>query len=280
MTLTFLGTRGYIDARTRRHRMHSALLLAHRGARVMLDCGEDWHGRLGRLRLDAVVVTHAHPDHAGGLRQGSPCPVFATAETWRGMARFAIARGDRRVIAPRRGRRIAGIGFEAFPVIHSIRAPAVGYRISAGGVRLFYVPDVLRIPDRAAALRGAALYIGDGASIVRPIVRGRGRTRFGHAPVRAQLAWCRAEGLRHALFTHCGSRVVAGGARSEATIRLLGRACGVEAAVAHDGMVVTADPPARRAPAKPRAPFSRDCDARPWGVRDGGGTRLADERNA
>ena len=261
MRLTFLGTRGYIDARTRRHRMHSALLVAHRGARVVVDCGEDWSGRLGRLRPDAVVLTHAHPDHVGGLRHGSPCPVFATVEAWRGMARFAIARSDRRVIEPRRRRRIAGIAFEAFPVIHSIRAPAVGYRIGAGGVRLFYVPDVLRIPDRMAALGGAALYIGDGASIVRPIARRRGGTRFGHAPVRAQLAWCRAEGLGHAIFTHCGSQIVAGGARSEARITLLGRACGVEAAVAHDGMVITVD--RLRTLAKRRPPDSRDCDARP-----------------
>jgi glyoxylase-like metal-dependent hydrolase (beta-lactamase superfamily II) len=68
MTLTFLGTRGYIDARTRRHRMHTALLVTRRRRRVMIDCGEDWAPRVGRLRPQAILVTHAHPDHTGGLR--------------------------------------------------------------------------------------------------------------------------------------------------------------------------------------------------------------------
>jgi len=39
VNLTFLGTRGEIEARTRRHRMHTSLLVSHRGARVMIDCG-------------------------------------------------------------------------------------------------------------------------------------------------------------------------------------------------------------------------------------------------
>lgn len=48
----------------------------------MLDCGADWLGRVARLRPSAIVLTHAHPDHAAGLADGAPCPVYATAETW------------------------------------------------------------------------------------------------------------------------------------------------------------------------------------------------------
>ena len=238
MTFTFLGTRGYIDARTPRHRRHSALLVAHRGGRVMIDCGEDWMGRVGHLRPQAILVTHAHPDHAGGLREGSPCPVYATPDAWREMGRFAIAPRRRRIIRCRHARTIGGITFEAFGVVHSLRAPAVGYRIAAGGASVFYVPDVLAIPERAAALGGVRLYIGDGASIVRPIVRRRGRRRFGHASIRAQLAWCRAERVTSAVFTHCGSQIVARDGRSEARVVALGDTLGVDTRVAHDGMTI------------------------------------------
>jgi ribonuclease BN (tRNA processing enzyme) len=46
MKLTFIGTRGEIDARTRRHRMHTSLLVSYRRARVMIDCGLDWLRKL------------------------------------------------------------------------------------------------------------------------------------------------------------------------------------------------------------------------------------------
>ena len=62
----------------------------------MLDCGADWLGRVARLRPSAIVLTHAHPDHAGGLADGAPCPVYATAETWGRIGRYPIA--ERRII--------------------------------------------------------------------------------------------------------------------------------------------------------------------------------------
>src|SRR5438105_4543651 len=55
MKLTFLGTRGGIEARTRRHRMHTSLLVSYRGARVVIDCRLGWAGKLGRLHPDAIV---------------------------------------------------------------------------------------------------------------------------------------------------------------------------------------------------------------------------------
>ena len=96
MNLTFLGTRGEIDARTRRHRMHTSLLVSHRRANVMIDCGLDWLGKLERLGPSAIVLTHAHPDHAWGLRNGSPCAVHAPEKTWKSLQHFAVK--DLRVI--------------------------------------------------------------------------------------------------------------------------------------------------------------------------------------
>jgi ribonuclease BN (tRNA processing enzyme) len=56
MKLTFLGTRGEIDARTRRHRMHGSLLVSYGGADVMIDCGLDWLGKIERLHPAAIVL--------------------------------------------------------------------------------------------------------------------------------------------------------------------------------------------------------------------------------
>lgn len=237
MKLVFLGTRGYLKARSRRHRLHSALLATHKGRRVMLDCGADWLNRLAAVSPHAVVITHAHPDHAWGLKDGASCPVYTTADAWDGMADYPLA--DRRVVTSRDPVQVEGIEFEAFPVVHSLRAPAVGYRVTAGRFVFFYVPDVIDIEDRAVALDGVALFVGDGSSLTRPLVRRRADKLFGHTTVRAQLGWCQQAGIPRAIFTHCGSEIVEGDERVlGAKLRAIARERGVEARIAYDGMTV------------------------------------------
>ena len=237
MKLTFVGTRGEIDARTRRHRMHTSLLFSHRGADVMIDCGLDWLGKLERLRPSAIVLTHAHPDHAWGLKNGAPCPVYAPEKTWHELRHYPVK--DRVVIKERTPTKIYGITFEAFPVEHSILSPAVGYRVSAGRACIFYAPDLIFIHERSAALKGVQIYIGDGATLTRSFIRRRGKALIGHAPVRTQLTWCEKEGVRRAIITHCGSEIVTGGERKiAAKLRAIGDERGVDVRIAYDGMKV------------------------------------------
>jgi phosphoribosyl 1,2-cyclic phosphodiesterase len=241
--LTFLGTRGEIDKKSRRHHRHSVLLLIQADARILLDCGADWRGQIAALRPTTIVLTHGHPDHAAGLADGAPCPVYATAETWRLLAAYPIA--EWRIMPEREPIDVGSIVFEAFPVEHSARAPAVGYRITTRRRSVFYAPDVVAIHDQAAALHTIDLYIGDGATITRPIIRHREGMRIGHTPIRAQLDWCRTEGVRRAVFTHCGSQIVGGDERVlGALVRRLGRKRGVEARIAYDGLQLNIDEPA------------------------------------
>jgi phosphoribosyl 1,2-cyclic phosphodiesterase len=242
--LGFLGTRGEIEARTRRHRRHSSLRVAYRGREVIVDWGHDWRGDAARLRPAAIVLTHAHPDHAAGLRDGVACPVYATAVTWAALERYPIER--RELVQPRRPIRLHGVGFEAFPVEHSVRAPAVGYRIEAGRAAVFYAPDLVAIVDEQEALAGLDLYVGDGAAVTRSIVRRRNGKPIGHASIRVQLDWCAAAGVTRAVFTHCGSEIVRGDARAVAArVRTLGEERGVRAEIAYDGLELALRGPSR-----------------------------------
>ena len=131
---------------------------------------------------------------------------------------------------------IDGARFTAIPVEHSIRAPAVGYRVSAQNRRFFYLPDVAALPNASGVLRGIDVYIGDGATIKRTMVRKRDGRLIGHTYVVVQLSWCKQAAVRHAVFTHCGSPIVRGNARKmHAALRRLGREHGVEARFACDG---------------------------------------------
>jgi phosphoribosyl 1,2-cyclic phosphodiesterase len=200
----------------------------------MIDCGTDWLGRLDSLSPTAIVLTHAHPDHAAGLAAGAPCPVYATKQTWGSIRRFPVE--DPRTLRSNRFIRIDGLRFNAVPVEHSVRAPAVGYQVSARDSSFFYVPDVAALQNVMGALAGMDVYIGDGATLRRSLVRKKGDVLIGHASVVAQLDWCKQAGVRRAIFTHCGSPVVRGDARAlDAALQQLGREHGVEARFACDG---------------------------------------------
>jgi phosphoribosyl 1,2-cyclic phosphodiesterase len=234
LELTFLGTRGEIKVHSRLHRRHSALLIRRKDARIMIDCGADWLGRLRAIAPTAIVLTHAHRDQVGGLADGAPCPVYATRRTLELLRNFPIR--DRREIPPQMPIVIDGVAFTAHPVEHSIRAPAVGYRIGAGRSVFFYVPDIASLPDAAAALHGIGIYIGDGATLRPSMVRRRARESIGHAPIVAQLDWCANAGVKRAIFTHCGSAIVRGDARQlNALLDRLGRERGIKVQLASDG---------------------------------------------
>jgi phosphoribosyl 1,2-cyclic phosphodiesterase len=215
--------------------MHTSLLVSYRGANVMIDCGLDWLGKLKRVDPSAIVLTHAHPDHAWGLKRGAPCPVYAPEKTWQEVRHYPIK--NRQVMKERAPTKISGITFEAFPVEHSIFSPAVGYRVSAGRVCIFYAPDLIFIHERGPALKGVQIYIGDGATVTRSFIRKRGKALIGHSPVRTQLTWCQKEGVARAIITHCGSEIVTGQERDMAAkICAMATERGIEVRIAYDGM--------------------------------------------
>ena len=236
MKVTFLGTRGEIDARTPQHAMHSALMVTSARKRIMVDCGADWVCKVQQVNPDAIVITHAHPDHVNGLRYGVPCPVYASAETFSLIAHLPIVK--KVVVEHRNPFHVGPVRFEAFALEHSIRAPAVGY-VASDDFSFFYAPDVAAIDEPHAALTGIELYVGDGAAITRPILRKRGGVLIGHASMKTQLEWCKAERVSSAIFTHCGKAIVAGDpGEIQTKIDALCRSAGMDVRVAIDGMEI------------------------------------------
>ncbi len=243
MKITFIGTRGYINARTKLHYRHTSTLIMHKNTRILIDCGKDWLGKfhlLKKYKPQAIFITHAHPDHCWGLQDGSPIPVYATKESWQIMRDFAITLDKRFLIKPRKKIKFGSLVIRAFFIVHSIKAPAVSYRISGGKKTIFYTGDIVYIPDRKEALTNIDLLIADGATINRPMIRkSKEGVLFGHAPIATQLTWCQKEGIPRAIITHCGSQIVkANPKEAEKVIENLGNQKGITASIAYDGMSV------------------------------------------
>jgi phosphoribosyl 1,2-cyclic phosphodiesterase len=206
MQAAFLGTRGYIEESSPLHQMHSALMLTSRGKRLLLDVGQTWKGRLRSLAPDWIAITHAHPDHSFGLEEGTDVPVYVSAESRAALAHYAVRRfcvfdnGEVLRLGPFRVR--------PYDVVHSVRAPAVGFRVTADGATIVYNPDVISIVDEARVLTNVDVYVGDGATLTRPLVRRHGDALFGHTTVRAQMNWCKRRDIGRAYIVHCGKQLV------------------------------------------------------------------------
>lgn len=112
----------------------NALVVQGADACLLLDCGFPVREALARLDrvgcaaedIDAIVVTHEHDDHVGGVARFAArmgIPVFATPGTCAAMGKkFDRVRVEH--FDPHRAFEIRGLGIEPFPVPHDAREPA------------------------------------------------------------------------------------------------------------------------------------------------------------
>ena len=180
MLLQFFGTKGYVEESSRGHSGHSAFVLEEAGFRLLCDFGQNRKGMLSKIRPDAVFLSHAHPDHAWGLEEGTDAPVYASEVTHEILAKLPIR--NRVVLAPDGGAADLGpFRLTPHPVLHSVRCPAIAARIATGGLTMVYSGDIVAFEDPDAALAGADLYIGDGSTLTGSLVR-RHPERRPHRP--------------------------------------------------------------------------------------------------
>lgn len=213
MRLRFYGTKGYVEAKSRSHVGHSAFTVEAAGFRLLCDFGENRRGRLGDIAPDAVFVSHAHPDHAWGLAEGTDVPVLASAQTHALLGELPLSR--RISLEPRRPETVGPFRLTAFPVVHSIRCPCVAARIETPDGVVVYSGDVVSFESPEEALADARVYVGDGSTLTGALVRRHPNGALvGHTTVRAQLGWLGKAGVPRAIFSHFGEEPIAMGDRA------------------------------------------------------------------
>lgn len=203
MKLFFLGTKGYIEEFSPRHRYHSSLLLEYRNFHLLID-----HGliskKLGTIMPDAILITHGHSDSFKWLKENEKYSgkIYVTRETKR------LSRFPQNFVLMKLGRWIKVGPFKvlAYRVVHSVIAPAVGFKIKAGKT-IVYNSDLV-VPKNKSVLKNVDLYIGDGSSVRGNLVRKKNGKLFGHARISTQLKWCQQYHIKKVIFTHLGKEAL------------------------------------------------------------------------
>ncbi len=182
MTVHFLGTG---SAHTSADRTTTMLAVESGGSFFLVDCGGDAVHRLLRAGLEpaaveAVVLTHEHPDHLSGfpllveklwlLGRRAPIPVYGlarTIEVARGLFGLFDTRGWVGVpaieyveIAGTAGAPVFERGpfrVVASPVVHPV--PTVGLRVEADAAVLAYSCDTSPCAAVVNLARGATLLV-------------------------------------------------------------------------------------------------------------------------
>jgi phosphoribosyl 1,2-cyclic phosphodiesterase len=213
--VSFLGTKGHIEEETPQHKMHTAVLLNYSGHSGLLDFGKLWQGKFQKLvsgvRPSWIALTHAHPDHVGGLEgEEIDIPVYMTEETDKLLAPDKYKIKTRIILKPHTKVKIDdSVSIQAVPVSHSVVAPATGFKfyVESDDGREYVIgffPDMLEIDT--VELEGIDVYVGDGASPFRSILRHvtDGMEDVGHASMTQQLNWLVQAGVHTAIFIHRG----------------------------------------------------------------------------
>jgi ribonuclease BN (tRNA processing enzyme) len=203
----------------------SGFVLEYGGVRIVLDLG---YGTLPRLLtllgssaadgIDAVIVTHAHPDHMldlhgllrarwFGRRSAAPIPLYAPEPV---LARLISLEDDGADVVraafdwqplPAPPTQVGPLRLESMPLPHYL--PNAGVRLSAPGLAVAYTGDTGVDPGLAELGRDADLYIVDATDRwQRPGTPTAGEGPMLNLTARQAGEAAAAAGARRLLLTH------------------------------------------------------------------------------
>lgn len=210
MIIEFPGTKGEIEESSINHKYHSSLIVRYKRTNILVDFGLKFNPKLLKEinRFNYILITHAHPDHyIWTLKEEDRMniPVYLTGKT---LNYSKNKPKNYRIIEAGKSYSFGDMEINAYKVLHSLRCPAVGYRVKGDKI-IIYAPDILDFKeDKLVVLKDVDLLIADGSSLNVNMARRKNGKLFGHTMVRTIVGWCIKYGIKKLVITHCGKQIV------------------------------------------------------------------------
>lgn len=203
------------SADTRDKRLRTSALVEVNGVNILIDAGPDFRQQLLReniTRIDAILVTHEHKDHIGGLDDvralnyimGQPIDIYAEQRVLNAIkSDFPYAFAEVRYpgvpemnLHPINGDTFTVKGIEITPIrVMHMRLPIYGFRI--GG--LTYITDANRIDDaELEKIKGSDVLVLNAL---------RKTTHLSHFTLGEAIEVATKAGARQTYFTHLSDKM-------------------------------------------------------------------------
>ena len=197
-------------------RLRCSALVEVDGANILIDCGPDFRQQMLGIDfkpLDAVLITHEHYDHVGGLDDLRPYSVFRGVSVY--AEKFCMDHLMERIpycftppekrypgvpaldlmeIEPHKPLVVKGVTIMPIRVMHA-KLPIVGFRIG----NFAYITDMKTIPDSELPMLEGVEYL---------IVNGlRHKEHPSHQTIEEAIAFARQLGVKEAWLIHMSHHI-------------------------------------------------------------------------